>query len=95
MLGQSMIAIQKPGDVTICRYGGAAVLWGYSCLSSQLDAVVFICDFTVYFVCSFTAGNEVPQANTQFSQVQRHHSPNTYPDTRTAGHVSLPQQMCA
>ena len=28
MLGQSMVAIQRPGDARVCRYGGAAVFVG-------------------------------------------------------------------
>ena len=46
MLGQLMIAIQKPGDARVCRYSGAAVFCGrYSCLPSQIDA---IWDFRVH-----------------------------------------------
>ena len=54
MLGQSMIAIQKPGYAGVCRYGGAAVfVGGYSCLPSQIDAAAFNCDFTVRAQCLY------------------------------------------
>ena len=60
MLRQSMVAIQKPGNARVCRYGGAAEGWGggsggggwgYSCLSSQIDAVAFNRDFMVSHKC--------------------------------------------
>ena len=46
MLGQSMIAIQKPGDT---RTVVLLFLCGYSCLSSQIGAAAFNWDFTVVF----------------------------------------------